>query len=143
MASTLTNLVYHIIFSTKGREPMIVAEIRDEFYRYIGGILLQIGGMPDHLHLVVKLKPSQALSTVIQKIKGNSLEWINEQKRFKSRFAWQVGYGAFSISESQIPMVVRYLMEQEIHHQKLSFKDELTLVLDRHQVDYEERHIWR
>ena len=143
MASTLTNLVYHIIFSTKGREPMIVAEIRDEFYRYIGGILLQIGGMPDHLHLVVKLKPSQALSTVIQKIKGNSLEWINEQKRFKSRFAWQVGYGAFSISESQIPMVVRYLKEQEIHHQKLSFKDELTLVLDRHQVDYEERHIWR
>ena len=128
---------------------MIVADIRDELYRYIGGIvngeggiLLQVGGMTDHLHLLIKLKPSHTLSTMMQKIKGNSSKWVNEQGRLKDRFAWQVGYGAFSVSESQIPVVVRYVREQESHHQKLSFKDEFTLILERHQVEYEEQYLW-
>jgi len=150
MSSTLTNLVYHIVFSTKGREPMIIADIRDELYRYIGGIirgeggtLLQIGGMPDHLHLVVKLKPTHELAKIMQKIKGNSSKWVNIQNRFKGRFAWQVGYGAFSVSESQIPVVVGYVKNQANHHQKLSFRDEFTLILERHQVEYDEQYLWR
>ena len=150
MSSTLTNLVYHIVFSTKGREPMIIADIRDELYRYIGGIirgeggtLLQIGGMPDHLHLVVKLKPTHELAKIMQKIKGNSSKWVNVQNRFKGRFAWQVGYGAFSVSESQIPVVVGYVKNQANHHQKLSFRDEFTLILERHQVEYDEQYLWR
>jgi putative transposase len=149
MASTLTNLIYHVVFSTKGREPMIVHPLRVELYRYMGGIvkneggiLLQIGGMPDHLHLVLKLKPTHELSKIMQKIKGNSSKWINTQGILKDRFSWQDGYGAFSVSESQVPVVVRYVKEQEAHHRKLSFKDEFTQILERHQVEYEERYLW-
>lgn len=149
MASTLTNLIYHVVFSTKGREPMIVPLIREELYRYIGGIvkneggiLLQIGGMPDHLHLVIKLKPTHELSKIMQKVKGNTSKWINTQGELKDRFSWQDGYGAFSVSESQVSAVVRYVKGQEAHHRKLSFKDEFTQILERHQVEYEERYLW-
>lgn len=149
MASTLTNLIYHVVFSTKGREPMIVPSVREELYRYIGGIVkneggisLQIGGIPDHLHLVVKLKPTHELSKVMQKIKGNSSKWVNMQRKLKNRFAWQDGYGAFTVSESQVPVVVRYVTEQETHHRKYSFKDELTQILELHHIDYEERYLW-
>ncbi|MCA1797407.1 MAG: IS200/IS605 family transposase [Desulfuromonadaceae bacterium] len=149
MASTLTNLVYHVVFSTKGREPMIVASICDELYRYIGGIvkneggiLIQIGGMPDHLHLVVKLKPNHQLSQIMQKIKGNSSKWINTQGQLKDRFSWQDGYGAFTVSESQVPIVVRYVKEQKNHHRKYSFKEELTQILELHNVEYEKRYLW-
>ncbi|MFK5926716.1 MAG: IS200/IS605 family transposase [Desulfuromusa sp.] len=149
MASTLTNLIYHVVFSTKGREPMIVPSIRDELYRYIGGIvkneggiMLEIGGMPDHLHLVVKLKPTHELSKIMQKIKGNTSKWINGQGKLKDRFSWQDGYGAFSVSESQVPIVIRYVKNQETHHRKLSFKGEFIQILERNQVEYEERYLW-
>jgi REP element-mobilizing transposase RayT len=149
MASTLSNLVYHIIFSTKGREPMIVPEIRDELHRYIGGIikgesgvLLQIGGMPDHIHMVIKLKPIHSLSEIMRKVKGSSSKWINEQNRIAGGFAWQEGYGAFTVSESQISVVLQYVKEQQNHHRNRSFKDEFIRVLQRHRVEYEERYLW-
>ncbi len=149
MGSTLTNLVYHIIFSTKGRDPMIIPEIRDELHRYLGGIvkgeggvLLQIGGMPDHIHMVIKLKPVHALSEIMQKVKGSSSKWTNEQNRLVGRFAWQEGYGAFTVSESQIPAVIRYVREQEEHHKSLSFKDEFILILERHWVKYDKQYLW-
>ncbi len=149
MGSTLTNLVYHIIFSTKDRKPLLIQELQEELYRYVGGIikgeggiLLQIGGMPDHIHLVVKLKPIHTLSEVMRKVKGNSSKWINEQKKLTGRFSWQEGYGAFTVSESQIPTVVEYVKEQENHHETLSFKDEFILILKRHQVQYDERYLW-
>jgi len=149
MGSTLTNLVYHVIFSTKGRKPVIVPEFRAELHRYMGGIikgeggiLLQIGGMPDHIHLVIKLKPVQALSNIMQKIKGSSSKWINDQNRSSIKFAWQNGYGAFTVSESQVSATIRYVREQEKRHRKLSFKDELLLILERHRVEYDERYLW-
>ncbi len=149
MGSTLSNLVYHVVFSTKNREPLIIPAVRDDLYRYIGGIikkekgvLLQIGGMPDHLHLVVKLNPVHSLSDIMKNIKAGSSKWINDQKMLMGRFGWQEGYGAFTISESQLPDVIRYVNEQEKHHQRLSFKDEFILFLKRHRIEYDDRYIW-
>ncbi len=148
MASTFTNLLYHVIFSTKNRERTIKFDIQDELYRYIGGILkneggilLAAGGIADHVHILVKLKPVHALSDMVRLVKGNSSKWLNEKKRLSSRFAWQEGYGAFSVSESQLPTALRYIKEQHKHHEKLSFKDELSIILARHRIEYDERHI--
>jgi REP element-mobilizing transposase RayT len=149
MGSTLTNLIYHVVFSTKAREPLIIQEIRGELYRYMGGIvkgeggiLIQTGGMPDHIHMILKLKPVHKLSDIMQKVKGNSSKWINEQNRLEGRFGWQDGYGAFTVSESQVPAVVKYIKEQEKHHINFSFKDEFIRILNRHQVEYNEQHLW-
>ena len=149
MGSTLTNLIFHVIFSTKGREPVIIPGICDELYRYMGGIikgeggvLLQVGGMPDHIHIVLKSKPVHALSAIMQKVKGISSKWVNEQNRLMDRFAWQEGYGAFTVSESQIPAVLKYVREQENHHRNLSFKNEFIQILELHQVEYDERYLW-
>jgi len=149
MGSTLTNLLYHVVFSTKNREPMIGANIRDELYRYIGGIikgengiLLEIGGMPDHIHLFIKLKPTHEMSEMMKKVKGNSSKWINEQKRLKRRFSWQTGYGAFSVSESRATMVSLYIKDQEKHHHTLSFKDEFVRLLERHHIEYDDQYLW-
>jgi REP element-mobilizing transposase RayT len=149
MGSTLTNLIYHVIFSTKDREPAIIPEIRDELHRYLGGIvkgeggvLLQIGGMADHIHMVIKLKPIYALSEIMKKVKGSSSKWINEQNRLMDRFSWQEGYGAFTVSESQTAAVIRYVGDQENHHRTLSFKEEFVLILKRHEVEYDARYLW-
>ena len=149
MGSTLTNLVYHVVFSTKGRVPVIIPELRDEVHRYLGGIIkgengipLQINAMPDHVHMVIKLKPVHVLSEIMQKVKGSSSKWINEQKRLVDRFSWQEGYGAFTVSESRLPAVIRYVSEQEKHHQNLLFRDEFIRILKRHRVEYDERYIW-
>lgn len=149
MGSTLANLIYHIVFSTKAREPLIVEKIRDELYRYIGGIvkgeggiIIQIGGMPDHIHIILKLKPIHKLSNIIQKIKGNSSKWINEQNYLSSRFGWQDGYGAFTVSESQVPVVVKYIKEQKKHHNNYSFKKEFIRILNQHQIEYNEQYLW-
>ena len=149
MGSTLTNLVYHAVFSTKGRAPMIIPEIRDDLYRYMGGIvkredcvLLQIGGISDHVHMVIRLKPIYPLSEIMKKVKGSSSKWINEHKRLVDKFAWQEGYGAFTVSESQIPVVIHYLQEQEKHHRNFSFKEEFIKILKRHNVDFDERYLW-
>ena len=149
MGSTLSNLVYHVVFSTKNREPLLIPAVRDDLYRYIAGIvkkekgvLIQIGGMPDHLHLVVKLNPAHSLSDVMKNIKAGSSKWINDQKMVMGRFGWQEGYGAFTISESQLSGVIQYVKEQESHHRTLSFKDEFVLFLKRHRIEYDDRYIW-
>ena len=149
MGSTLTNLIYHVVFSVKAREPMIIQEIREELYQYMGGIikgeggvLFQIGGMPDHIHIVLKLKPVHKLSDIMQKVKGNSSKWINEKSLLESRFRWQDGYGAFTVSESQAPVVVKYIKEQEKHHMSFSFKEEFERILNRHHIEYNKQYLW-
>jgi REP element-mobilizing transposase RayT len=149
MGSTLTNLLYHVVFSTKNRERLITQEIRNDLYRYMGGIitgengiLIEIGGSPDHIHIFLKLKPIHSLSEMMRKIKGNSSKWVNDQKRLVGRFSWQDGYGAFSVSESQAPNVTRYIKNQEHHHQTLSFKDELIKLLKRNRIEYDEHNLW-
>jgi REP element-mobilizing transposase RayT len=107
-----------------------------------GGILLKIGGMPDHIHMIIKLKPSDSVSYIMQKVKGNSSKWINETRRTPNRFRWQNGYGAFTVSESRVPAAIRYVEEQENHHKKRSFRDEFVEFLQRHHVEYDERYLW-
>jgi|APSaa5957512622_1039677.scaffolds.fasta_scaffold31945_2 putative transposase len=149
MGSTLSNLIYHVVFSTKGREPTISEEFKDNIYRYIGGIikgeggvLIQIGGMPDHVHIVSKLKPVHTLSDIMQKIKGKSSKWINEQKLLPHKFGWQDGYGGFTVSESQVPALVNYVKNQKNHHRKFSFKEEFIRILELHQIEYNEEYLW-
>ena len=106
-----------------------------------GGVLLQAGGTADPIHIIIRLKPVHSLSEMMRKIKGNSSKWINEQKKLKHKFAWQEGYGAFSVSEFRIPAATRYVREQETHHRKQTFKEEFVRILKRHRVAYDGRYI--
>jgi putative transposase len=149
MASTLTNLLYHIVFSTKDREPLIRTAFRDELEKYIagivrneGGILLGIGGMPDHLHVVVKFKPDRSIAEMLRLIKANSSKWVNEKHGEPGRFAWQSGYGAFSVSQSQLDGVLAYVGNQEAHHRVRSFQDEYREFLVKHGVEFDEMYLW-
>jgi REP element-mobilizing transposase RayT len=149
MAATLTNLLYHIIFSTKGRQPLIRAALRDEIEKYIagiirneGGILLEVGGMPDHLHLIAKFKPDRSVAEMVRLIKANSSRWVNERHGKGGRFAWQSGYGAFSVSQSKVSALRAYLQNQEAHHRKRSFQDEYREFLTRHGIEFDETYLW-
>ena len=149
MASTFTNLIYHIVYSTKYRQALIGPDIREELYRYIGaiirenhGIQLEIGGAFDHVHILAKLSPTIAIADVLRLIKSNSSKWVNEQSGFRGRFEWQTGYAAFTVSQSQIPVVTRYIQTQELHHRRKSFKDEFLELLKRHQVEFDERYVF-
>ncbi len=149
MPGTYTNLLYHIIFSTKQRRPLIGAALRDELYRYMGGIirgeggsLLEVGGMPDHMHLLAKLKPTTSISDLLRRLKANSSRWANAEKLRLRKLGWQDGYAAFTVSQSQVPRLVAYIRGQENHHRVADFKTELVLLLTRHAVQYDERYLW-
>ncbi len=149
MASTLTNLLVHLVFSTKDRRPLIPEEHQQELYAYIGGIirseqgiLMAMGGMPDHIHILFKFKSSQQLSEIVRTIKASSSKWFNDKNLINTKFAWQTGYGAFSVSESQINRVIRYINTQKQHHEKKSFEDELVDILKKHNVEYDNRYLW-
>lgn len=146
MAKTYTKLIYHIVFSTKERIPLITGEIRERLYPYLGGVirgekgsLLEIGGVADHVHLLARFGAAIAVSEMVQRIKGNSSHWLNQQPA--SWFAWQVGYGAFTVSESQVASVRAYIQRQEEHHKKVSFKDELLSLLRKHGIELDERDL--
>lgn len=148
MPSTYSNLLYHIVFSTKDRAPLISDEIKEELYRYMagiareeGGTLLEIGGIEDHVHLLAKFKPSIAVSDMLRLIKTNSSKWMHEEKGHP-RFGWQEGYAAFSVSESQVVAVRRYIRNQAVHHRRQSFQEEFVAMLERHGVEYDPRYLW-
>lgn len=137
------------MFSTKNREPLISSDISENLYGYIGGVLkgeqchlLGIGGMADHIHIACRIKPSFPLSEIVKKMKANSSRWMNERKESVGQFFWQGGYGAFSVSESQIPRVLNYIGNQREHHRTFSFQEEYTNLLNKHQLDYNETHLW-
>jgi REP element-mobilizing transposase RayT len=149
MPSTYTNLLYHIIFSTKNRELLIDETWKEELYKYIGGIVranggtcIEINGMPDHVHILAKLKPAISVADMLKLIKSNSSKWINDEKIPGRSFAWQIGYAAFSVSESQIYAVRWYIRNQAGHHRKQSFQEELIELLKRHGVEYDSRYLW-
>ncbi len=147
MAGTYTNLLYHIVFSTKNRIPLISTALKEEMYAYVGGIiraegrtLLEIGGVADHVHVLLKHKPTIAVAEILNRIKANSSKWVHE-KRMSRAFAWQDGYSAFSVSESQVAAVRHYIQNQASHHERLSFKDELRALLERHGIPFEDRYL--
>lgn len=148
MATTFANLLYHIVFSTKNRVPLIHDEIRGSLYGYMGGILrgeggilLEVGGMPDHVHLLAKMKTDIAVSVMLKKIKGKSSKWLNERPDSRERFEWQEGYGIFSVSASLADRVRRYIRQQEEHHRRVTFQEELITLLERNGIPYDERYL--
>jgi len=149
MANTYTSLHFHIVFSTKNREPWINTEIEQRAWEYLGGIArtnhlkaLQIGGIEDHVHLVVGIRPNMSVSEAVQLLKGSSSKWIHETFPSLAGFAWQDGYGAFTVSKSQLPEVIHYVANQRHHHRVRAFQDEYRALLERHQIEYDERYVW-
>lgn len=149
MSSTLTNLLIHIVFSTKGRYPLITDQFNERLYAYIGGIIrhentkpLAVGGTSDHLHIAVKIKSNMAFADLVRKIKANSSKWVNEKRFCQGKFAWQTGYSGFSVSASQIRKVSAYIENQEDHHKTKTFKTESIEMLDKHGVEYDSEYLW-
>jgi len=148
MANTFTNLIYHIVFSTKGRLPLIRPEWRERLWAYMGGILrgekgvpLEIGGTSDHAHVMSKLPPAKALAMILDRLKSHSSKWINENRLLPAAFQWQRGYSAFTVSESAVPRVREYIRSQEKHHQRRTFEDELRELLQKNNIDYDEKFL--
>ena len=149
MAQTFTNLLTHIIFSTKERVSSIRPELQADLHAYLGGIIrnlegqaLRVNGMPDHVHLLVWLPPAVAIAEALRVLKANSSRWVYESQG-RSSFAWQAGYEAFSVSQSNVSGVVRYIQEQERHHRLMSFQEELLAFLKKNHIAYDERYIWQ
>ncbi|WP_149495413.1 IS200/IS605 family transposase [Roseiconus lacunae] len=147
--SAFTNLLFHIIHSTKYREPTIRSEWQDDLYAYVGGIvrdqkgtLLKIGGVEDHVHLLAKLSPTIAISDVLRTPKSNSSKWINERSDVTRKFEWQSGYAAFSVSESQLPAVAEYTANQAEHHRKKTFQEEFLAILPKHHIEFDMRYVF-
>jgi len=147
MSHTHSNLLSHIVFSTQGHLPLITSEIKSELFAYMGGLVKKlkgkpiiINGMSDHVHMLILLPPNVHLSETMRLVKANSSRWIKE--RFGKKFAWQKGFGAFSVSRSNVDAVVRYIQNQEQHHTKFDFKMEFVSILVKNHVEYDEKYLW-
>jgi len=149
MADTYTQIHIHLVFAVQDRMSLIKADWRDRLYKYMVAIIqnhghkvLTIGGMPDHVHILIGFRPSQALASLVQQVKRDSSEWINREKLSFGRFSWQAGYGAFSYGKSQISAIANYIDKQEEHHKKQTFIDEFKEILDKFTVEYKDRNIF-
>jgi REP element-mobilizing transposase RayT len=149
MGHSFTSSLYHCAFSTKERRPCIGGDLRSRLWPYLGGIArengmkaLAIGGVEDHVHLLLSLTSTMAIAKAIQLVKGGSSLWIHKTFPGQSGFAWQEGYGAFSLGISQIEATKSYIESQEEHHRKISFQEEFLAFLKKHNLDYDERYVW-
>lgn len=149
MANTYTQIHLQFVFAVKYRDALIKKEWQENSYRYITGIIqqnkhkvLQINGMPDHIHILAGVRPEQSVSSLIQNVKTESTKWINAGKFSRHNFAWQDGFGAFSYDKSQVPDVILYIQNQENHHRKQTFLDEYRQFMDVFGIEWEERYIF-
>jgi putative transposase len=150
MANTYTQIHIQFVFAVKYRDTCIDILWREELFQYITGIiknnnhkLIIINGMPDHIHILIGVRPVQAISELVQLIKTNSSKWINEKRFVKGKFEWQEGYGAFSYGKSQVNIVVGYIKNQQEHHKKVTFKEEYIDFLNKFEIDYDEKFIFK
>lgn len=150
MAQTLVSLLVHIVFSTKNRANLITPNIEPDLYKYVSGTLrkmespcLKIGGTANHLHLLISHSKNIALAFLLEELKKSSSKWIKQQDASLRLFKWQDGYGAFTIGQSNLATLKRYIERQKTHHRRRSFEDELRGRLKKYQVEYDERYIWR
>ena len=148
MGDSYTNLLYHIVFSTKDRRPLITPDYEVRLYDYIGGTIRELGGISlalngteDHLHLLAKLRPDRALSDVLRKLKANASGWMHRVFPRLEDFTWQRGYGAFTVSQSKVREVSEYIARQKPHHQKTSFRDEFIQFLIANEIEFDERYL--
>lgn len=149
MAQTLTRLLLHVVFSTKHREPFITEAFATELHKYLAGIArnhdspaLAIGGVADHVHLLISLSKNIACADLLMHLKRDSSKWIKTTSPALATFAWQEGYGAFSIGESQVDPLTRYIANQEQPHRTRSFQDEFRDLLAKYRVEYDESLVW-
>src|SRR5215203_1481249 len=150
MANTYTQLYVHFVFAVKYRAAMLNPEWDQRVRLYITAIIqnnkhkmIAINNMPDHLHLFIGLHPDQSISEIMRLVKGDSSEWINKEKMTKTKFQWQSGYGAFSYARSQVDAVAKYVLNQQKHHKKETFKDEYLKMLKSFEVEYDERYLFK
>lgn len=148
MSQSYTNLIYHVVFSTKDRKPVITNDLRPRLYDYLGGTVRNLGGISlamngvsDHVHLLVKLRPDKSVSSVLRDLKANASGWMHEVFPDVQDFAWQRGYGAFTVSMSQVEKVTKYIANQEVHHAKNSFRDEFKALMVANQIEFDERYL--
>jgi putative transposase len=150
MANTYTQIYIHIVFAVEGRQNLIAPEHNNELQKYVTGIvtaqkhkLIAINNMPDHLHMLIGLRPDAALSDLVRDVKAGSSKFINEKHWVTGRFSWQEGFGAFSHARSQLDTVIRYIQGQQNHHASKSFHDEYVELLEKFGVEYNPKYIFR
>jgi REP-associated tyrosine transposase len=150
MPQSLSRVVVHLVFSTKNRTPWLRdAALRDELYKYMGGILVNaecppilIGGVEDHVHVLCNLSRKLAIMNLVEEIKTEPSKWLKTKRPDLAEFHWQAGYGAFSVSQSNVESVKTYIANQEQHHKKMSFQDEFRKLCERHGIDIDEKYVW-
>lgn len=149
MPDTYSQIYLHFVFAVKGRQSLLSPQHKEESHKYITGLvhnrrakLLAIHCMPDHTHLFVGFKPSISISDFIKEIKVESNEFINQKKRIKGKFAWQEGYGVFSYSHSHIDSVIKYILNQEAHHRKKTFRNEYCELLEKFDISYKKEYLF-
>ncbi|KAA0227960.1 IS200/IS605 family transposase [candidate division KSB1 bacterium] len=149
MANTYTQIYVHVVFTVQGRHNLIRKENKEELHKYLTGIiqnkgqkLIAINSMLDHVHIFIGMKPSIALSDLIRDVKNNSSNFINEKRWIRGKFNWQKGFGAFSYAHSQIDAVAKYILNQEKHHAKKTFKEEYVEMLKNFNVEYDEKYLF-
>jgi len=150
MAHTFTNLLIHAVFSSAGRAPLLTDAIRSDVHAYLGGILRELHAVPiaidgtaDHVHLLTRLPTDLSVADCLRLVKTNSSRWIKQRWPERRSFAWQQGYGAFSVSESRRAAVIRYIHDQTRHHRRIAFQDEFLALLRNHHVEFDERYLWQ
>lgn len=149
MPGTFSQIYIQYVFAVKGRENLIHTSFEEELYKYISGIIinkkqkpLAINGMPDHIHILVGLKPAMGISDLIRDIKNNSSNFINDRKFLPKKFSWQQGYGVFSYSESNYGTVIDYIRNQKQHHKRKTFREEYVGFLDKFNINFEEKYLF-
>lgn len=149
MANTYTQIYIQIVFAVKGRQNLISKENREELHKFISGIvsnrgqkLFAVFAMPDHVHILVSMSPNVSISDLVRDIKAGSSKFINDSKWINGKFNWQEGYGAFSYSKSSVDKVVKYILNQEEHHKKKTFKDEYLGFLEKFEIEYDSKYLF-
>ena len=149
MPGTYSQLLLHIVFSTKGRAPWITAEVAERLYPYMGGIiraekgvLYDIGGVEDHVHLYLRWRPDGSVSDLMRTLKARSSKWVHDTFQDLAAFAWQEGYSVFSVSKSQEEAVKKYIAGQAEHHRREDFQSELLRMLRAHEVEFDEKYVF-
>ena len=149
MGQSLNKIYVHLVFSTKHRQPLIGDSIKEELFSYLGGICknlecnpIQVGGHKDHVHILFLLSKKIALMDLIEKVKSNSSKWIKTKGKKYENFFWQDGYGAFSVSQKHIFATINYIQNQREHHKNQTYKVEFLTILNKYEMDYDEKYLW-
>jgi len=150
MENTYTQIHIQAVFTVQQKHCLILNNWQDDLYKYITGIvqsnrhkLLAINGMPDHIHILFGLRPSQSLSDLMQDIKGSSSKWINDNRFVHGKFSWQQGYGAFSYAKKDLPKIIRYIQNQKEHHTKKTFLNEYLDLLKEFEIAFDDRYVFK